>query len=154
LEEEHDEMLVRRDRRLVDAATLCLLFGFGTLLMLRRPGHEPMATLALGVFFLLLGAGYALWIWRRDTTPPDAERYAQQAELRRKAGLLLRGSELLMLTLALLGLVFPAEFGEYWQRHQFIIMILAAGLVSGVIARVVRWRAAQIEQTKQSGLDA
>lgn len=144
MEQEQDEMMVRlqRDKRRLAAVTSLAVIAAGAFLVLRRPGHEPVQSLALGAFFLMLGAGQALWVWRGDWTPPDAARIARQVIVRRILGQAFRGMELLTLTLALLGLIVPGLFGEYWRREQFIVVLVSVGLLFELMFRIVRWRSA------------
>jgi len=150
MEGEEQEILVRqmRDGRRSGTAVAIFVIAAGAFLVLRQSGHAPLDTRVFGAVLMLMGAASLPWIWHRDWSPLDAERYARHVETLRKLGLVMRGGELLMLLLALFGLLFPAEFGEYWKKHQFLIILLVAGLLSDVITRVVRWRAAQIADSE------
>ena len=124
----------RMSRRFSAVAALCVL-GAGAMLVVARPGRDPRLALALGGWFLVLGVAYLFWVWRGDWSPPDAERAARQQARVRMVSLVFGGFELLLLTLALLGLLSPEQFGTYWHDHRMLVMIACAGLLADVITR-------------------
>ncbi len=129
--------------RWLNAAVALVIGVAGIVLVLVRPGRSPQLSFGLGIWFVVLGVAMGFWAWRGDWSVPSPERFARQHERFKVMMLALRGVELLVLSLALLGLVFPSLFGSYWREHQFMVLIVSAGLLANIITRSVRYLAAR-----------
>lgn len=117
--------------------------GTGLYFTLNPSRRDADLAVGLGVFFLLLGGGIAMWVWRGDWTPPDAERFARESAVVDRVSPIAGAFELLVLSLALLGLVFPDRLGEYWRTHRLWVALACAGLALDFAARLARHRAAR-----------
>lgn len=117
--------------------------GTGLYFMLNPSRRDAGLAVGLGVFFLLLGGGIAMWVWRGDWTPPDAERFARESAVVDRVFPFAGAFELLVLSLAMLGLVFPDRLGEYWRTHRLWVALACAGLALEFTARLARHRAAR-----------
>jgi hypothetical protein len=133
----------RRAARWLNAFVACAIVVAGAALVLVRPGREPQLALALGSFFLVLGTAMGFWVWRGDWSVPDAARFTRGQARVRAMGTLWSALELLLLTLALLGLLFPAQFGSYWRDHRVLVTIAGVGLAVDLVHRSARAMSAQ-----------
>jgi multisubunit Na+/H+ antiporter MnhB subunit len=129
--------------RWLNAAVALVIGVAGVVLVLVRPGRNPQLSFGLGIWFVVLSLAMGFWAWRGDWSVPSAERFARQQRRLNVMMLAIGGVELLVLSLALLGLVLPSLFGSYWREHQFLVLIASAGLLADVITRSVRYLAAR-----------
>jgi DMSO reductase anchor subunit len=142
------ERLQALARRLSAMAFVMVLAGIA--LVLVRPGRNPQVTLGLGICLVVLGVAMGFWALRGDLSEPSAERLARQQARLRPVMLAFRALELLLLSLAVLGLLLPEQFGSYWREHRFIVLIVSAGLLANVISRGVRYLAARRAHTEDA----
>lgn len=140
--------------RQASALTALSVLLAGTCLVVLRPGRDPQVAVGLGGFFLLIGAVYLFWVWRGDWSPPDAERAARQQARVRMVGLVFAGFELLLLTLAFLGLISPERFGNYWDEHRGLVMIASAGLLADLLGRLAQLVVDRRTKSVDSGASA
>lgn len=132
-----------RFARWANGVVAASLLGTGLFFMLTPARRDAGLAIGLGVFFLLLGGGIAMWVWCGDWTPPDAERFARESAVVDRVSPFAGAFELLVLSLALLGLVFPDRLGEYWRTHRLWVALACAGLALDFAARLARHRAAR-----------
>ena len=140
-----DEQRVRvvagriRFARLVIAAVALAFVGTGIAFLLLPARHDVILKSALGLFFVVLGTGTGFFAWRGDWTPPDKERWERQRIVVNRMSLVFGSMELLVLSLCLLGLVAPDQFGDYWHGHRGLVMVACAGLLAHLFMRIAQF---------------
>jgi hypothetical protein len=123
---------------LVAMSVLVIAQGVVLLTVRGLPGFEVRT--AIGLWFVLLGAGMALFAWRGRWTPvATEEEKARDERLTRRFDILVAGAELLFLSLALLGLLVPSVFRGLWEEYRSSVTLFLALAALDVTVRLVRF---------------
>ncbi len=121
------------------AAMAVMTVAEGLVLLLVRSLPDFDGRTSVGLWILLLGSAMGLYAWRGRWTPPETEEEkARDARLTRYMDVAFSGAELLFLSLALLGLLFPPVLGGLWDEHRSSVTFLFALVLLDVAVRIFR----------------
>lgn len=128
-----------RVTRVLLATLALLMIAEGVVLVVARGLPDFAGRTSIGVWLLLLGSAMGLFAWRGRWTPAvTEEEKAREATLTRRLDLAFGGIELLLLSLALLGLLAPYLLGGLWEEHRSSVIFLSALVVLDVAVRIAR----------------
>ncbi len=126
--------------RLLTLFLALFLIGEGVVIMLYARRDRDTAVWG-GLLFLMMGVGLAYLAWRGPwrIVRTDEEDRSVQRWIHR-GSVVAKGGELLFLSLALLGLLYPSSFGVLWSSHRgwtlFIIVFAVIDLLSWLVRRI------------------
>lgn len=122
---------------LAGMAVLVITEGLVLLVVRSLPDFDGRTSIAL--WLLVLGSAMGLYAWRGRWTPAvSEEEKARAAQLSRRLDVVFSGVELLLLSLALLGLLAPSVLGDLWDEHRSSVTFLLAFVLLDVAVRIVR----------------
>lgn len=145
--------LVRRNMRIarwVNGVASAAFVGTGLFFVLTPARRDTGLAVGLGVFFLLLGGSIAMWVWRGNWTPPDATRHTREMVVVDRIITVAGGFDLLVLSLALLGLIFSDLLGEYWRTHRLLVALACAAVVLDLVGRLIQRHAGRGKRHEDS----
>ncbi|MFA6165648.1 MAG: hypothetical protein WC700_03460 [Gemmatimonadaceae bacterium] len=128
-----------RVARVVMAAMAVLTTAEGLVIVMVRGLPDFEGRTSFGLWLVLLGSAMGLYAWRGRWTPPETEEEkARDARLTRYMNIAFSGAELLFLSLALMGLLFPSVLGGLWDEHRSSVTLLFSLVLLDVAVRFVR----------------